>query len=158
MYRALELAKHIINQSIENHSPVTNLQVQNILYAVQKDCLKHDDIAFTDLFEAWYSGPVIPDVYYSLGIYGGTPILWEQEVKTEIGSATRERIRRAILENLEIPFFRQDSESYRKNSAWAKIWKDGAGKEQEIPVKMIQEEIDIENPSAYSEGVRINPF
>lgn len=81
MYHALELAKYIINQSIKNHSPLTNLQVQNILYAVQKDCLKHGDKAFPDLFEAWYSGPVIPNVYYSLGIYGGAPILWEQETE-----------------------------------------------------------------------------
>ncbi len=141
MYRALELAKYIINQSIENRSPVTNLQVQNILYAVQKDCLKHGDKAFPDLFEAWYSGPVIPNVYYSLGIYGGAPILWEQETEKEIDPATRERIRRAILENSEIPFFRQGSEAYRKNSAWAKVWIDGAGREQEIPIEMIQEEI-----------------
>lgn len=80
-------------------------------------------------------------VYYSLGIYGGAPILWEQETEKEIDPATRERIRRAILENSEIPFFRQGSEAYRKNSAWAKVWIDGAGREQEIPIEMIQEEI-----------------
>lgn len=140
MYRALELAKYIINQSIETRAPVTNLKGQNILYAVQKDFLKNGDMAFPDPFEAWRSGPVIPDVYYPLGIYGGIPILWEQEIETEIDPVTNERIQKANAEDPEIPFFRQDREAYRQNSAWGRIWNDGAGKKQEILVELIREE------------------
>ena len=40
MYRAVGLANYIVDKCIEDNTPITNLQLQRILYSVQKDFLK----------------------------------------------------------------------------------------------------------------------
>ena len=61
-YQATDIAKYIINKcTIEKHA-ISNLQLQEILYYIQKEFLEIGLKAFEDDFEAWPSGPVIPEV------------------------------------------------------------------------------------------------
>lgn len=59
MYSALDLSTYIVSKCIKDHSPISNLQLQKILYYIQKEFLKNDDIAFSDDIEAWQFGPVV---------------------------------------------------------------------------------------------------
>lgn len=64
MYKAIDLANYIVDKCIEDNAPITNLQLQRILYFVQKDFLKRGYQAFSDDIEAWRCGPVVPNVYF----------------------------------------------------------------------------------------------
>lgn len=76
MYRALDLANYIVDKCIKDGTPITNLQLQRILYFVQKDFLKRGSQAFSDYIEAWWFGPVVPTVYFCFCGFDAMPILF----------------------------------------------------------------------------------
>lgn len=66
MHDAIKVANYILSFS-ENqlNNPITNLQLQKILYYVQGMSLRlFKKQMFSNEIEAWRYGPVIPDVYY----------------------------------------------------------------------------------------------
>ncbi len=72
---AVELSKYIVLKCIDDGKPVSNLQLQNILYYVQKDFLqKKNKQAFYDDIEAWQFGPAVPNVYYRYCGFGAMRI------------------------------------------------------------------------------------
>ena len=40
MYSAVDLAKYIINKCVKDEVPISNIQLQMILYCIQKEFLK----------------------------------------------------------------------------------------------------------------------
>ena len=66
MYKAIDIAKYIINKSIDFNRPISNLQLQKILYYVQGEYIKVTKGCklFDEDLEAWAYGPVVPEVYY----------------------------------------------------------------------------------------------
>lgn len=64
-YSALDVAKYIINKCTIEHDAISNLQLQKILYYIQKWFLQNGLVAFDDDFEAWSFGPVVLSVYQS---------------------------------------------------------------------------------------------
>ena len=80
--KAMDLANHIINRGIELGRPISNLQLQKILYFVNLLYL-HDTKSFlineNEEFQAWRHGPVMPDVYRKFAINGGVKIYDKQE-------------------------------------------------------------------------------
>lgn len=71
MHTALEIARYIINKCIELGRPVSNLQLQKILYYVQGEYMKNNngEALFADEIMAWQYGPVVSDVYYEYNNY-----------------------------------------------------------------------------------------
>ena len=74
MYKAIDLANYIVEKCIKDDNPITNLQLQKILYFIQKDFLKRGTRAFSDDIEAWKFGPVVPNVYFYFCGFGAMPI------------------------------------------------------------------------------------
>ena len=68
--KALDLAAYIVNLCIEKGNPVSNLQLQKIMYFTHLYYLRnYKSKLITDLpFEAWKFGPVIEQVYYKYSI------------------------------------------------------------------------------------------
>lgn len=65
-YKAVDVARRLIQLSIENKLWITNLQLQKILYFTWIDYYRsgHGRL-FDDVpFEAWRYGPVVSEVYY----------------------------------------------------------------------------------------------
>lgn len=77
MYTALEISKYILNKCIEINRPISNLQLQKILYYVQGEYIKYTNgqVLFNDKIMAWDYGPSIPDVYYEYNHYSASNIL-----------------------------------------------------------------------------------
>ena len=71
---AVDLSKYIVTKCAVDDCPISNLQLQKILYYIQKYFLKHDSIAFYDDIEAWQFGPVVPSSYYRFCGFGAMPI------------------------------------------------------------------------------------
>ena len=65
VYAALDVAKYIVDKCTSDKQPVSNLQLQKILYFLQKKYLIDEKrILFSDEIQAWQFGPVVPEVYY----------------------------------------------------------------------------------------------
>ena len=54
MHSAMEIAKYIITKCSEDNSPLSNLQLQKIMYYVQREFLQKKNVPlFNDDFYAW---------------------------------------------------------------------------------------------------------
>lgn len=74
-YSAMEIAKYAVNKRYEMGKPISNLQLQKILYFLQLVYASNmQKLLFPDQFEAWPYGPVIRDVYIEFSDCGGFPI------------------------------------------------------------------------------------
>lgn len=72
---ATDAAIHIINICIDDNQPISNLQLQKILYFCQVESYRiRGKQLFDDDFEAWRYGPVIPGVYRIFSVFGGLKI------------------------------------------------------------------------------------
>lgn len=63
MYAALSIARYIIDKCTKERYPISNLQLQKILYYIQREFLQQGMKAFPEEIEAWQFGPVVPEVY-----------------------------------------------------------------------------------------------
>ena len=70
-----ELAHYIVDKCTRDNKPISNLQLQKILYFIQLAyCRESGQLLFDEPFEAWTYGPVLPDIYREYASYGGRSI------------------------------------------------------------------------------------
>lgn len=137
MYTALDLSKYIVSKCIDDGHLISNLQLQKILYYIQKDFLSRDDIAFSDDIEAWQFGPVVPNVYYYYCGYGAMPILSAQE-KFDVESKDKDIINTIVESKRSLDPWEMVAETHKANGAWEQIYKKGLGNHKVIPIDLIK--------------------
>lgn len=138
-YNALDLSKYIISKCVKDNCPISNLQLQKILYYIQKDFLRRGKIAFLDDIEAWQFGPVIPNVYYHYCGYGAMPISFVYE-GFEIRPEDQDAINNIIESKRILDPWEMVVETHKINGAWEQIYKKGSGNHQVIPIELIKAE------------------
>lgn len=75
MLRTQTLANTILMLSFDENIPVTPMKLQKIIYFVYKRYLKAtDNKLFSEPFEVWKYGPVLPSIYYEFNEYQSSPI------------------------------------------------------------------------------------
>ena len=136
MRSALDIARYIINKCTKESSPISNLQLQKILYYIQKEYLKNHEYAFSDVIEAWQFGPVVPEVYYYFCGFGAMPITSRYEIKLD----NTQIIDKIILEKRGLNPWELVEETHKKGGAWDRIYQAGQGNRGEIPVEYIMQE------------------
>ena len=74
-YCAKQIAHYIIDKCTHDDHPISNLQLQLILYFLQgNNYRKYGVPLFSDNIYAWPYGPVVPEVYDEFCSNGATPI------------------------------------------------------------------------------------
>ncbi len=76
-YKALDIARYIINYSNDKEFGISNLKLQKLLYFVQAEFLAFTDEkkpCFEEEIEAWGFGPVVPCVYQEYKQFGSANI------------------------------------------------------------------------------------
>ena len=134
MYDVLDLAKYIVTKCSTEGSPISNLQLQKILYYIQKEFLNNDKLAFDADIEAWRFGPVVPCVYYNFCSYGSMPI--DDIFKTPIKEDSV--VDEIIVEKRRLNPWEMVSETHKENGAWHQTYKDGSGNGNVIPIDLIK--------------------
>ena len=82
MIDVLTVAKYVINSSLRQGKPVTNLKLQSILYYIQGECLAELSLpAFEDEIYTWKCGVNVPKVYFEFTSYASEPILRSYNVE-----------------------------------------------------------------------------
>ena len=85
-YSAMDIAKYAVNRRYKAGKPISNLQLQKILYFLQVVYASNNQaLLFSDNFEAWPYGPEIRDVYAEFSDCGSFPIQCEYPNKIDEG-------------------------------------------------------------------------
>lgn len=136
MYSVLNIAKYIIDKCTKDRFPISNLQLQKILYYIQREFLQQGINAFSEEIEAWQFGPVVPEVYKQYCGFGALPIRMRYEVGLEPNDAN---IVNAIIEKKRIlnPWD-MVGDTHSSGKAWDLIYRDGLGDHQIIPKELIR--------------------
>lgn len=139
MYTAIQIADYIVARCINNGTPISNLQLNKILFFIQKCFLNiNKDGLFVDDFEAWQFGPVVPSVYYRYCGFGGASILLRPREVVELKPLESYYIDPIIDEKSKKNPWELVQETHQKNGAWACIYKDGSGNHIIIPKELIK--------------------
>lgn len=137
-YTAMDIARYMVNLCIDSDCPVSNLQVQKILYFCQTGYRKKTGFyLFDDDFEAWRYGPVVPSVYKMLSLFGGMKITRRVKIFEEIDYHTAKIIDPIILSNAQKEPWDLVKITHERGSAWDETFKDGMGNGRVISKAMM---------------------
>ena len=126
MRTALDLSKYIVSKCMKDGCPITNLQLQKILYYIQKDFLQNRTSAFDDDIEAWTFGPVVPEVYYHFCGYGAMPITATYD-DVIVSFDHLEAIDRIIVDKRKLNPWDMVAETHKPGGAWEQAYQHGSG-------------------------------
>ncbi|HEC2157131.1 hypothetical protein B4W72_02280 [Staphylococcus delphini] len=97
------LAEHILYRANEIGSPVTNLQIQKIMYFTLGFMIEDNRDIAKNLFEqgemqAWLYGPVVPSIYSQYKVYKNRPIEDEGKLAKELNNQKVNHIIDVLIE------------------------------------------------------------
>ena len=137
MYKAMELSTYIVSKCIKEDCPISNLQLQKILYYIQKAFLDRGDRAFSDNIEAWQFGPVVPNVYDHYCGYGAMPISF-LFLLYDVAKEDKQLIDSIVESKRVLAPWDLVEETHKKGGAWDKTYKNGSGSHEVIPTELIK--------------------
>lgn len=137
IYSALDVAKYVINKCTVENCPISNLQLQKILYFLQRKYLvDNGKVLFNDEIQAWQFGPVVPDVYYQYCGFGSMAITINYEVNIDIDDSRQ--IDSVVEEKRCKNPWDLVEETHSEGKAWNAIYRNGIGNHMTIPVDLIK--------------------
>ena len=144
MANALDLSKYIVNKCIEDNYPISNLQLQKILYYIQRKFVLLDKSkpAFYDEIEAWKFGPVVPNVYYHYCGYGAMEISMTEQYNIDLKYSSNQQniINDIVEEKRMLDPWELVQDTHKPNSTWSKVFQGGKGEGNVIPIDLILED------------------
>lgn len=141
-YRAVDIARRMVQLSIEKKLWITNLQLQKILYFTWADYYReHGERLFEDEpFEAWKYGPVVNDVYYEYWLNVSRLIFFTKEPENDMSGVSD-----FLLQSLERYHEMKTSELmdmvHEEGSPWMRCYK--PGKNEKIPFSLIERSVSV---------------
>lgn len=137
-YDAVVLAEYIITKCVKEDMPISNLQLQKILYFIQYNFFKHFEApAFLNTIEAWQHGPVVPDVYNKFAFMAGNPIIREFDISDEIFEFDVDKalVNKVTESCRKMRPWDLVELTHKEGSPWRQVFKDG--QKNEIPLQII---------------------
>ena len=141
MVNVMLLAQYILYTCMEQGEPISNLQLQKILYFIQGEYLsKIGKPLFEADFEAWQYGPVIRSVYSKYCGYGASDIVMLNAPTEKLTQNIRDFIDPIIKELREKDAWELVKQSHMQGGAWDQTFRGGEGKYYVIPKDEIKKE------------------
>lgn len=131
-YSVMDVAKYVLYKCASSGRPISNLQLQKILYYVQKAFLDQGKVCFEEDFEAWQFGPVIPTVYYEYCVYSSLPIHENDGSAESFFESDRSIIDGIVAEKCRKNPWDLVRETHEPGRAWHRIYRDGMGMKEKI--------------------------
>lgn len=138
---ALDIAKYIINFALDKNCPISNLQLQKILYFLHGNYYKEEGVyLIEEAFYAYPLGPVNKLVYFVYSGYGASKIF--DYSKVNLDENINQKVVNKILEKFIFLSARNLVElSHNKNGAWY-LTKEKVGLYKEISREFIINEFE----------------
>lgn len=138
---ALDLSKYIVSKCVNDGCPISNLQLQKILYYIQKECLQtRNEVMFYDDIEAWQFGPVVPNVYYYFCGFGAMPISSPFLCDVSLNDKDSAIVDNIVKNKRTLDPWEMVNETHKRGGAWDNTYKDGNGNRSIIPIELIKAE------------------
>lgn len=144
MYKAIEIAKYIISKCARDKQPISNMQLQSILYYIQKEFLQLGTEAFPEEIQARPFGPIVPFVYYKYCGCGVEPIRipydsqLDEKYNTELDENTKRIINPIIEKKRLLKPWDINRDIQHPEKAWYQTYRNGLGNYMTIPKFLIQ--------------------
>ena len=142
MTNALDVSKYIISKCNQEQEPVSNLQLQKILYIIQKTFLQVGSSAFEDDFEAWQIGPVIREVYNQYCGFGGSKIRLSYP-DVQASDEFRKIADFIIISKRKLEPWQIFEEAQEAGGAWDTVYCNGRGDHFVISKDLIMEKCSV---------------
>lgn len=136
MYKAIEIAKYIIGKCTRDKQPISNMQLQSILYYIQKEFLHLGTEAFPEEIQARSFGPIVPFVYYKYCMCGVEPIRIPYD--SQLDENTKLIINPIIEKKRSLKPWDINHNIQHPEKAWYQTYKNGLGDYMTIPKSLIQ--------------------
>lgn len=125
MYKALEIARFVITFCTGEGEPVSNTQLQKILYYLQAHFAGRGKRLYGDDVYAWCWGPVIPEIYYMFSGYGACKIA--NRYQTSIEPEDQQEIEPVIRRLVQVPPWSLTEIIHEAGSPWSVAYNTGLG-------------------------------
>ena len=137
-YKAMKIANYIIRKCSEDGCPITNLQLQKIMYFLQREYLQSKNVPlFDDEIQAWQFGPVVPEVYYRYCVFGAMPITIIDKM-ADLNKCDADIINPIIEEKRKLYPWDLVEETHQEGGAWDTVYDNGRGNRKVIPTEFIK--------------------
>ena len=119
---AKDIAEYMITESFNAKQPISNLQLQSLLYLVQGETLKvYGVIAFQEDIQAWDCGPVVRSVYDRFHAQGADSICRTYETDS-ICDELRGVIDKVLEENADKSAWDLAQIIHRRSTPYKEAW------------------------------------
>ena len=137
VYHALDIAKYVINKCTCEKKAISNLQLQKILYYLQKEYLvKYGYPLFSEDMYARTFGPVVPDIYFLFCGHGSTTITLKYDIVIDTNDT--EKMDPIIEDKREKHPWDLVYEVHAKGKPWYITYRNGLGDKRIIPKELIK--------------------
>ena len=137
-YSAVDVAQYLIQKCTLDGVPISNLQLQKILYYVQVYFLKKENrVLFEDDIEAWALGPVVRDVYMRYCGYGSAEIHEMEESRAHFTPNEKLAMDSIVKEKRAIKAWDLVNATHERGKPWDIVYKNGIGDKDIIPKAVI---------------------
>ncbi|PHR46742.1 MAG: hypothetical protein COA32_09680 [Fluviicola sp.] len=141
MHSAVDIANIFVSKGLEEDSPVTQMQLQKMVYFAHGITLAYTEgknKLVKEKFEAWDFGPVIPEIYHEFKQFGAKPITPEVDIyrlinkgrkfeSIELENPTEKKIVDDTWEALKgLTGIQLSKWTHKDDSAWAKVYRRGS--------------------------------
>ncbi|MCI8269001.1 MAG: DUF4065 domain-containing protein [Lachnospiraceae bacterium] len=155
MYNVMDVARYVVNYSIEIGRPVSNLKLQKLLYFIQVAFISQYGLpCYEEPIIHWRHGPVVESVYQKYKAYGAENITDKEleyfsfsfNVDTRSFMIEPKKYNESVFEFSHLMLIRSIIESYKDTSPWEMVdlthkeepWK-RTDRNEEITVNMIKQ-------------------
>ncbi len=139
-YTALDVAKYIVDKCSTDGRTISNLQLQKILYYVQKSSLQERKKAFfSDEIEAWPFGPVVREVYDYFCGFGAMPIFYLKIDGSVLSEEDSKFVNEIVEKKRLLRPWDMVKDTHQEGKAWDLIYRNGLGYKKIIPKRLIAE-------------------
>ena len=138
MYDVMNLSEYIITKCIKENHLINSMQLQYILYYIQKAFLiEKGKLAFSDDIRVKAWGPAISSVYDRYCGYGTMPIFFSP-AKYNVAKEDKQLIDSIVESKRVLAPWDLVEETHKKGGAWDKTYKNGSGSHEVIPTELIK--------------------
>lgn len=140
-YRAVDVARRMVEISIDKELWLTNLELQKVLYFTWVDYFaKYRVRLFEDQeFEAWKYGPVVPDVYYDYWLNVANLIFITDHPTNPIDSKTSDFLEEELRKYTGMSAGHLADKAHQEGSPWQRSYQEGD--KTKIPFSAIEESV-----------------
>ena len=119
MYLAKQIAQYVLEECENDGNSITNVQLQQILYCIQRAFLKErTEYCFADYFESFGFGPCVPNLYYHYAGFDAMPITNIMLRDGEIEADDKLLIDQIVAEKSALELWKLASDCCPTSGAW----------------------------------------